>query len=327
MEFRELPMEKMVNNNVLVTGGTGFVGSHLCERLVEMGANVTSTYLSLENKSYFISQKLASKVDLALVDLVEYDKVLDLVTKKEIDFIFHLGAQAIVETAYYNPRRTFESNIMGTVNVLESARLYPKVKGIVIASSDKAYGKLNKEKYLETDPLQGDHPYDVSKSATDLIGQTYFKTYGLPVVITRFGNIYGEGDMNMSRIIPGMMQAIIRNEKLNIRSNGKYIRDYLYVKDVVEGYLLLASKIEQAKGQVFNFGSSEKYSVIELVKKTEELLGKKIAIDILNNAKNEIPYQSLDDQKIKEFGCRQKYNIEKTLAKIFSWYKSTNNYE
>jgi len=313
-------MEKMVNKNILVTGGTGFVGSHLCERLVELGANVTSTYLSLENKSYFVSQKLANKVDLALVDLVEYEKVFDLVTKKEIDFIFHLGAQAIVETAYYNPRRTFESNIMGTVNVLESARLYPKVKGIVIASSDKAYGKLNKEHYLETDPLQGDHPYDVSKSAADLIGQTYFKTYNLPVIITRFGNIYGEGDMNMSRIIPGIMQAIIRNETLNIRSNGKYVRDYLYVKDVVEGYLLLASKIDQVKGQVFNFGSSEKCSVLELVKKTEELLGKKIAIEILNNAKNEIPYQSLDDSKVRALGWTQKHSLADNLLAIKNWY-------
>ena len=155
-------------------------------------------------------------------DVTDFDKIFDVITKFNIEYIFHLAAQAIVETAYYNPRRAIEVNVMGTTNILESARLFPKIKGIIVASSDKAYGKIDltintkhlTNKYFESDPLRGDHPYEVSKSAADLISTTYYKTYNLPVVITRFGNIYGEGDLNFSRIIPGIMQAVVRSKKL-----------------------------------------------------------------------------------------------------------------
>ena len=269
------------NRNILVTGGTGFVGSHLVEELVMQEANVVTTFISTNPLSYFFSQKLNKKVRMAHVDVRDFESVFDLVTKNDIEYIFHLAAQALVETAYYNPKKTMESNIMGTVNILESARLFPKVKAVVVASSDKAYGKLDyqtlrvkKAKYFETDPLKGDHPYEVSKSAADLIAYSYFKTYNLPVVITRFGNIYGEGDLNFSRIIPDIMRAIIKKEKLEIRSDGTYVRDYLYVKDVVDGYLRLANKIEKVRGEAFNFGSRESLSVIELIKSIERILKK-----------------------------------------------------
>ena len=144
---------------------------------------------------------------------------------------------------------------------------------------------------METDPLSGDHPYDTSKSATDLITTTYCKTYGIPAVVTRFGNIYGEGDLSFSRIIPGIMKALIKNEQLKIRSDGKYIRDYLYVKDVVNGYILLAENIEKVKGEAFNFGSDETLTVLEVIKLVEKTLGKKIKYKILNIAQNEISYQ------------------------------------
>ena len=272
------------------------------------------------------------------VDVCNFDGVFDMVTKFDVDYIFHLAAQALVETAYYNPKRTLESNIMGTVNVLESARLYPKVNAVVVASSDKAYGKIkyqNKEilpslrssltsgvKYKESDALKGDHPYEVSKSAADLISYSYFKTYNLPVAITRFGNIYGEGDMNFSRIIPGIIKSIVRNETLKVRSNGKYVRDYLYVKDVVNGYLLLASNIERVKGEAFNFGSEESLSVVELIKLIEKTLKKKIHYKILNIAKNEIPYQSLDYSKIKNIlKWKQRYSLTQTIKKLTRWYK------
>src|SRR3989338_10312447 len=203
-----MAMINFKNRNILVTGGTGFVGSHLVEELVMQEANVVTTFISTNPLSYFFSQKLNKKVRMAHVDVRDFESVFDLVTKNDIEYIFHLAAQALVETAYYNPKKTMESNIMGTVNILESARLFPKVKAVVVASSDKAYGKLDyqtlrvkesktktlrvkKAKYFETDPLKGDHPYEVSKSAADLIAYSYYKTYGLPVVITRFGNIYG----------------------------------------------------------------------------------------------------------------------------------------
>ena len=319
--LEDMEMKSFKNQTILVTGGTGFVGSHLVERLLKEKANVITTYKALDPKSYFFTQKLQKKITLAPIDIVDYERIFDLITKYEVDYIFHLAAQPLVDAAYYNPRRTMDSNIRGTVNILESARLYPRVKGVVFASSDKAYGKLNKEKYIETDALRGDHPYEVSKSAADLIAYSYYKTYGVPVVITRFGNIYGEGDLNYSRIIPGIMKALINDEVLPIRSDGKYVRDYLYVKDVAEGYLMIAKKIESIVGQAFNFGSKETISVLALIKIVEKALKRKLKYKILNNAQNEIPYQSLDYTKIKKkLSWKPKSTIITKSRHIYRWY-------
>lgn len=317
-------IEFFKGKNVLVTGGTGFVGSHLIEELVNLGANVITTFEYVDPKSYFKIKELDKKVVVANVDVGEFFKVFDLVTKFEIDYIFHLAAQAIVTTAYANPRRTLESNIMGTTNILESARLYPKIKAVVVASSDKAYGKLEVGKYTysEVDPLKGDHPYDVSKSATDLIANMYAKTYQVPLVITRFGNIYGEGDNNFSRIIPGIMMSVINDKELELRSDGKAVRDYLYVKDVVKGYLMLAQKIEEVKGEAFNFGSNDTLSVIDLIKEIEKSLRIKVPYKVLNIAKNEIPYQSLSYEKIKRIGWKNEFNIKTTAKRIYRWYEN-----
>lgn len=310
------------NKNVLVTGGTGFVGSHLVKELIKIGAKVVTTYEYLDPLSYFMTEKLDKKCTMVNLDVANFNQVYDTVTKFDIEYIFHLAAQAIVEVAYYNPRKTLKSNVMGTVNVMECARLFPKIKAVVVASSDKAYGKLNKEKYVETDALRGDHPYDVSESATDLITHCYFKTYNTPVVITRFGNIYGEGDNNYSRIIPGLIKMILEKKTLELRSDGKAIRDYLYVKDVVKGYLKLAQNIEVTKGEAYNFGSEETLSVLELIKEIEKALKIKVDYKILNIAKNEIPYQSLNYDKIKKtLGWKPKYTMSKTAKDIYKWYK------
>ncbi len=318
-------MNYLTDKNVLVTGGTGFVGSHLVEELVRQKTNVITTYQNYSPLAYFYNKKLDQKVIMAHVDICDFEKIFELITKNEIEFIFHLAALSLVEPAYYNPRRAYQINIMGTVNILESARLYPKIKGIIVASSDKAYGKLSKDKYQETDSLRGDHPYEASKAAADLISYSYFKTYKLPVVITRFGNIYGEGDLNFSRIIPGIMKAVVRDEKFEVRSNGKYVRDYLYVKDVIKGYIMLASNIDRVKGEAFNFGSDETLSVVELIKLVEKILKKKVNYKILNIAKNEIPYQSLDYAKIrKTLGWKPRYSLSQTIKQIFQWYKKLN---
>lgn len=254
-------------------------------------------------------------------DITDFSRMFDLVTKHSIEYIFHVAAQPLVDVAYHNPKQTLESNILGTINILEASRLYPKIKGVIVASSDKAYGKLTKGKYREIDALRGDHPYEVSKSCTDLISYSYFKTYGVPVVTTRFGNIYGEGDLNFSRIIPGIMQSVINNETLDLRSNGKFIRDYLYVKDVVQGYLLLATQIEKIKGEAFNFGSNDTLSVLELIELVGDCVGAKVKHRILNIAKNEIPYQSLDFSKVKKLGWTPKHRVKTVSEKIKSWYE------
>lgn len=315
-------MKNFSGKNILVTGGTGFIGSHLIEELIKHNANIISTFQTLNPFSYFFTQKLDKKVRLFNLDICDYEKLFDLITKFDTEYIFHLAAQPLVEVAFHNPKRTLYSNILGTVNICESTRLFPKIKGLIIASSDKAYGKLKKDKYLETDGLKGDHPYEVSKSAADLIASSYFKTYQAPIVISRFGNIYGEGDLNFSRIIPGLIKSLLKSEIFKVRSNGKYIRDYLYVKDVVHGYLLLAANIEKIKGEIFNFGSEETLSVLEVIKLTEKVLNKKIRYKVLNITKNEIPYQSLDYSKIKKvLGWFPQKSLSSTLNYMFNWYK------
>ncbi len=325
MEKRQGTLEnmEMKNKNILVTGGAGFVGGHLVEELVKQKANVYVVDINLNKKSYLFTENLHKKCTVIKLDICDNKKLLTVIRKNKIELIFHLAAQALVEDAYKDPKYTLENNVVSTINILETVRTNPKIKGVVVASSDKSYGKLKKQKYIETDPLSGDHPYDTSKSVTDLISTTYYKTYGIPVVVTRFGNIYGEGDLNFSRIIPGIMESIIKNKQLKIRSNGKYIRDYLYVKDVVNGYILLAKNINKVKGEAFNFGSDDTLTVIEVIKAIEKSLNKKIDYKIINTAKNEIPYQSLDYSKIKStLGWKPKENIKKTADRIFEWYKN-----
>lgn len=306
----------------IVTGGTGFIGSHLCEAIADAGGKVIVFDVCVDRNSYFTVNHVYKKVTLELVDIRDRENVLITIKKYSPDYIFHLAAEPIVEEAFQNPHVTFETNIMGTVNILEAARFQKQIKGVIVASTDKAYGKTTTA-YNENSPLNGDHPYDVSKSAADLISQTYFKTYALPVVITRFGNVYGEGDMHLNRIIPGICEAVVRNKPLDIRSDGKYVRDYLYVKDVVQGYLLLLQNLDSVLGEAFNFSSNESLQVLQVVKLAEKILKVKIPYKILNTAKNEIPYQHLDDKKIRKIGFKNAYSLESTLPKIKEWYEKT----
>jgi CDP-glucose 4,6-dehydratase len=319
---------KLDGKVVLVSGGTGFVGSHLVEKLYATGARVVTTIQTHNPQSYFFTQKLYTKVTSVETDINDFDSVFDVVTRFNVEYIFHLAAQPLVDVAFDNPRKTLNTNIVGTINFLESARLFPHVKGVLVASSDKAYGKLDKEKYLETDALKGDHPYEVSKSAADLICYSYFKTYGVPVITTRFGNIYGEGDLNYSRILPGALRSLITDTELVIRSDGKYVRDYLYVKDVVDGYVLLADHVEKYKGEAFNFGSDDSLTVLQVLEQIEKSLNKKLKYTIANTARNEIPYQSLDYSKIQNaVGWKPARSLASVLPSVYEWYKQSIEHE
>lgn len=307
--------------NVLVTGATGLVGGHLTEKLVGMGAHVHITRRGFNPWSYFADRMLDCKVISAICDIKDAQRVFDVVTRYEIEHIFHVAAQPIVNTAFVNPHETFETNIMGTVNILEAARLSPRIKGVVVASSDKAYGKKCDDA-TETEPMAGDHPYDVSKSCTDLIARTYAKTYGLPVAVSRFGNIYGAGDLNINRIIPGIMKAIITGETLDLRSDGKFIRDYVYVRDVADGYVTLMEQMDVGRGEAFNFSTGYNFTVVGLIETISQLLGRPCGYRILNTQKNEIPAQSLNFEKAaRVLGWKSLYTFEEGIQETFKWYQ------
>jgi len=308
--------------NILVTGGCGFIGSHVVKRCFEAKASkVVVADLVIEPHSYYLEQELDKQVVYEHCNLMDFDNIRSVIVKHNISIVFHLAALAIVEAAYYDPLGTIKSNIIGTANVLEACRQYGKLESILVTSTDKAYGKL--PRVSEKNPISGDHPYEVSKTSADLIARSYFKTYRLPIVVTRFGNVYGEGDINFSRIIPGIMDASINKKIFEIRSDGKYVRDYVYVDDVVDATLSLTKHIKTVQGEVFNVSSYENLSVIEVVEKVEKILGEKIKYKILSRAINEIPKQSVNFNKIKKsLAWSPKNNFNKTIPGILLWYKN-----
>ena len=306
---------------VFVTGGEGLVGGHVVEKLLDNENVVIVGQRSRDPRAYFFNEKLDDRAVMVHYDLKDYKRVFDIISKYEIEVVIHLGAQPIVATAYRNPYETIESNVMGTVNVLEACRLYGGVEAIVVASSDKAYGSSEVLPYTEDMKLNGQHPYDCSKSCTDLVSKMYAETYDLPITVSRFGNIFGPGDLNFNRIIPGIMESLIRGKELLLRSDGTLVREYLYVKDVAEGYILLADNIEKTRGEAFNFGTSKHYSVLELIALCEEVLGKKVNYRIVNNAKGEISAQYLDSSKLKsvlDWECNG--DLRDALKETYQWY-------
>jgi len=312
------------SKSVLVTGAGGFKGSHLVEKLSETKAKIVSLVRGFDPKSYFETRNLGKRSVVIIGDLKDYRKIADILSKYEITSVFHLGAQPIVTTALLNPLETLESNIMGTVNVLESARLYSKVNEIVFVSSDKAYGPCERVPYKEDERLHGKAPYDVSKSCADLISQVYANpdVYDMPITIARCANTFGPGDLNMSRIVPGTLEAIIKNKPLKIRSDGKLIREYIYVEDSIDGYISLAENIDKTKGEAFNLASKNIMSVTEIVNRISKVLGQPVEMEILDQAKAEITKQYLDGSKIRNtIGWEPKTDFEEVIREIFDWYK------
>lgn len=302
----------------LITGGAGFIGSHLVDRLIKEGKKV----IVVDDLSSGRKENLNPQVKFYKMD-VRSKEIFKVFEKEKPDFVFHLAAKPIVEEVYQNPLEALEINIMGTANILEAGRVKGNLKGIVVVSSDKAYGKNKQLPYKEESPLLPDHPYEASKASADLVAKTYFKSYNLPVTIARFSNTFGPRDYNFSRLIPGIFEAILKNKEFLIRSNGKMVREYTFVEDIVDGCVKLIQGIEKTKGEVFNFGSKNIFSVLEVVKKIEEILKTKINYKILNIAKNEIPEQYLDWTKAKRIlGWQPKTSFEQGIKKSFKWYKN-----
>jgi len=313
------------NRTVFVTGATGLVGSYLVPRLLEAGADVICLVRDGMPNSELIRSGAVNRVTVVHGDLCDAPLLQRALGEYEIDTVFHLAAQTIVGIANRHPVSTFESNIKGTWTLLEACRTTASVKQIVVASSDKAYGDQPQLPYEETAPLEGRHPYDVSKSCADLISQAYAVTYKLPVAITRCGNFYGGGDLNWNRIVPGTIRSIIHGQRPIIRSNGQLIRDYFYVEDGAAAYMLLAEKLAAdpaLAGEAFNFSTEIRVSVLQIVRKILALMNSPLTPDIQNAVTHEILNQSLSAAKARQrLGWSPLFDLDAGLQKTIAWYQ------
>lgn len=314
---------------VFITGCTGFLGSWLTAALLERGAAVTGLVRFREPESQLVRTGLIGRIDQITGELLDYDLLKRTLVEKEIDTVFHLAGQTIVSVANREPVQTFETNIRGTWLLLEAVRQTPTVRGVVVASSEKAYGEQATLPYIEEYPLQGRHPYEVSKSCADLIAQSFAHTFGLAIAVTRCSNLFGGGDLSWNRLIPGTIQSVLSGEKPVIRSDGSFRRDYLYVADAVRGYLMLAEKLTEpgVRGEPFNLGSGCAVSALEVVRTIVALSGNpNLEPVILNEVKNEILDEFLSPEKARRaIGWRPQYTLAGGLKETMAWYKTFLN--
>jgi CDP-glucose 4,6-dehydratase len=301
-------------NNVLVTGAFGFVGQWLVEELLNRGDKVIA--ISHENMILTHNWKLED-IELEHGDIRDYNFVENVFDKYNINYVFHLAAQALVSEALENPYDTMQTNIDGTVNLLECARNYKKLSRIIIASSDKAYGN-EKAPYDENTPLNGRFPYDCSKSCEDLVSQSYRDTYGLPISILRCGNIFGGGDFNWNRVFPESIKSCYKKRPMDIRSDGKsMLRDYIYIEDVISAYLFIS---QLNSNEVVNVSYGKTKNVLSILEDIQKVTNVFISPKINNTAKYEIDVQCLDSTYIKSLGWKPKFDFEKGLEKTVEWY-------
>jgi CDP-glucose 4,6-dehydratase len=325
-------MDNLIRQNfwldrpTLVTGATGILGSWLTKQLLEAKADVVCLMRDWVPTSELVQTGLLEKVKVVRGDIRDQTLLERVLGEYEINTVFHLAAQTIVTIANRNPVSTFETNIGGTWTLLEACRRSPKVGQIIVASSDKAYGDQDHLPYSEDTPLQGRHPYDVSKTCADLITHTYAVSYGLPAVITRCGNFYGGGDLNWNRIVPGTIRSIFRNQRPVIRSDGNFVRDYFYIEDGAAAYMLLAEKLASdpnLRGEAFNFSSELQISVRDLVDNILTSMNSNLEPDIRYEASNEIRHQYLSAAKARErLGWTPIFTLTEGLQRTIQWYQN-----
>jgi CDP-glucose 4,6-dehydratase len=311
---------------VFVTGATGIVGSWLVRELIGRHANVAVLVRDADPQSELLRSGDIQRCTVfngTVEDLWTLERAISL---HEAEYVFHLAAQTIVGVAHRNPFTTFETNVRGTYNLLEACRIHASlVRGVVVASSDKAYGEVDALPYVETMPLRGRHPYEVSKSCTDLIAASYCHSYGVPVTIARCGNIYGGGDLNWSRIVPGTIRSLLRGERPMLRSDGTFRRDYIYVKDVARAYMLLGEHAcaPAVRGEAFNFSDESPLSVLDIVNAIRRLLGSDLEPDVRNVAQGEIRDQYLSAAKARDtLNWRATYDLDTALRETIAWYRA-----
>ena len=310
--------------NILITGCTGLLGSWMAESLLKSDITIKGVALNQDLDFLLKSKGLLNEFEIKYLDIADKTSVDDYLKNNDFDAIVHLAAQTQVIEAIEDPIRTFKSNIQGTWNLVDSAMR--KNLPIVVASSDKAYGDSEILPYKENFPLNGIYPYEFSKSATDMMCKTYRTTYNLPVTVLRCGNIYGGGDLNWDRLIPGVIKWLINNETPVLRSDGNYKRDWVYVEDVVNAYLKVTNALVENGLNVsdsYNFSSTDYLSVMEVYEKISEIhLGKYVEPIIENKANLEIKDQYLSSEKIfNELGIKSEFEIDTALEMTINWYK------
>jgi CDP-glucose 4,6-dehydratase len=310
---------------VFITGCTGLVGSWLTKYLLAEGAHVVGLVRDWVPKSNLVLEGNIDRIVLVRGSVEDYSLIERALNEYEIDTVFHLAAQTIVGIANRNPLSTFETNIKGTWNVLEAVRRVPCVSRVIVASSDKAYGDQEVLPYTETTPLEGRHPYDVSKSCTDLLSISYHKSYKLPVCVTRCGNFFGGGDLNFNRIVPGTIRSVHNGQRPVIRSDGKFIRDYIYVEDAALAYAALAEGMDDRSihGEAFNFSNENQVTVRGIVDEILRLMDAEHLKPIIQNkAKNEIKHQYLSARKARKLlGWKPQFTLEEGLGRTVDWYR------
>lgn len=308
-----------------VTGATGLIGGWLVRRLVDLGADVACLVRDWVPQSELARAGLIEKVKVVRGDVRDGALLERALGEYEVDTVIHLAAQTIVTIANRNPASTFETNVRGTWALLEACRRSPKVRQVVLASSDKAYGDYEELPYDEETPLRGSHPYDASKAAADLIARSYAVSYGLPVAVTRCGNFYGGGDLNWNRLVPGTIRSVLRGQRPVIRSDGRYVRDYFYAEDGAAVNILLAERLAEdpdLRGEAFNFSNELHLTVLEIVEKVLARTGSDLEPDVRNEATNEIRYQHLSAAKARRvFGWEPLYTLDEGLDRTIGWYK------
>lgn len=311
------------NKNVLITGANGFLGSHLTKSLIECGIEPVVLIYESNPLGLFDKENLSAKTRVVYGDIRNFDSIVKILKEFKIDTIFHLAAQAIVDQAVDDPIETFEVNIQGTWNILETARKNSNVQRVIVASSDKAYGHHDTLPYEEhVHALKGIYPYEVSKTCADLISQSYYRTFNVPICITRCTNLYGPGDLKMNRIVPNTIRLLYNNQSPILRDTGGSLRDYLFISDAVEGYLKLAEKMDQRlHGHAFNFGTNTPLSASEVVTAISNEMGKNIKPAIVETMKFEISSQYASYEKSKNIlGWQPSHAFGEGIKKTIPWY-------
>lgn len=313
------------DRSVFVTGATGLLGSWLVSQLLDVDSRVVCLVRDWVSKSERVQNGRIAKVKTVCGDITDRDLLERVLREYEVDTVLHVAAQAIVGTANRDPVSTFSTNIQGTWSLLEACRRSPHVSSIVVSSSDKAYGDQRDLPYTEAMPLLARHPYDVSKACGDMIAQAYAASYNLPVAITRCGNFYGGGDLNWNRVVPGTIRSVLRGERPIIRSDGNFVRDYIYIEDAAAAYMLLAERLARDTalyGQPFNFSYEIQLSVLDMVELILRKMGSTLRPDVLNQASNEIRHQFLSSERARRvLNWRPRFTLESGLDRTLTWYR------